>query len=99
MANNTNGNKKSSDMFFSTFLGEYVEILCRYETAADGKMMLEGYLLDMDDDYYFVGHNPIEITAAIKKEDVSLVNIVNKVDPNVELLENMPIPDDEHENN
>lgn len=91
--------KKSSDLFFATFLGEYVEILTKYEAGDQGKMMVQGYLLDMDNDYYFIGHNEFEVSAAIKKDNVSFISISSKVDPNVELLENMPVPDDEYENN
>ena len=91
--------KKTSDIFFSTFLGEYVEIICKHEAVAEGKLVVQGYILDMDEDYYFLGENPIEINACLKKEDASFISIMSKIDPNVELLENMPVPEDELENN
>lgn len=91
--------KKSSDLFFATFLGEYVEILAKYETTERVPLTINGYLLDMDNDFYFTGENSLEVNAAVRKSDVVFISIIPKLDPGTEILENFEVPEDENESN
>jgi hypothetical protein len=86
--------KKASELFWTTFIGEYVEILCKYETSERMPLSVIGYLLDIDDIYYYIGAGPLQVESALKKEDVCFISIINNVDPTTQMLEDMPIPED-----
>lgn len=94
-------NKNASDLFWVTFIGEYVEVLCKFETPDSGRMPLavQGYMLDADDKFYYIGKNPLEIASAVNKNDVAYVCVIDNIDPAVQILENMPVPEAEEETN
>jgi hypothetical protein len=94
-------NKDISDIFWSTFVGEYVEIACEFETTTSGKLpvALQGYLLDADEEYYFLGKNPIEISSTVKRDKIAYIEIIEDVDQATMILEEMPVPETEEENN
>jgi hypothetical protein len=84
--------RKASDVFWATFMGEYIEIILKSEPGESGRLLIRGYLLDYDDDYYYLGAGPLEITGAIKKEPIAVVNITKEIDPAMEVLQNSPDP-------
>lgn len=88
--------KHSSELFTVTFIGEYVEIICKTSEEEQGKLVVKGYLLDIDSDYYYLGANPLEVSTVVKKNWVGLISIVEDIDPSVEILENMELPDVEN---
>lgn len=94
---------KTNDIFFSTFIGEYVAILAEYETYEISKVPIElvGYLLDMDADYYFIGeYNAIEISSVVARKKVCYIKIIeDQKDSATQFLEDMPIPEDEQDAN
>lgn len=96
---------KKSDVLWSTFTGEFVEILCEFVSGDDKHLPLtvQGYLLDMDDDYYFIGEGPIEINAAVKKKNVAFMSILDpeskEQDLFKEVLEDMGMPESDEELN
>lgn len=94
-------NKNASDLFWVTFVGEYVEVLCKFETPESGRMPLaiQGYMLDVDDKYYYIGKNPLEVISAVDKNDVAYICIIEQIDPAVQMLQEMPVPKAEEENN
>lgn len=94
-------NKFVSDVFWSTFIGEYVELACEFETTTSGKLpvALQGYLLDADEENYFLGKNAIEVSSAVKRIDVAYIEIIEEIDQATQILQEMPIPETEEENN
>lgn len=93
--------KNISDIFWSTFIGEYVEIACEFETTTSGKLpvALQGYLLDADEDYCFLGKNPIEVSSMVKKDKIAYIEIIEDIDQATLILQDMPVPETEEENN
>jgi len=60
---------------FATFAGDELAFLLRtVKGAAGGKILnltLQGYLLDEDEEYVYIGITPEEISGAIKKADIA----------------------------
>ena len=88
---------KTSELFKVTFIGEMVEIIVTSETGNKGQLIIQGYLLDYDEDYYYIGEHPLAVTSALKRSLVGFINIIEPVDPNLEILHNMDTPNDEDE--
>lgn len=92
--------KIASETFWSTFLGEFVEILAEVVTpGAKVPLTINAYLLDIDNDYFYLGQNPIEINSCIKRSDVSYIEIIKQEDEATSLLKNTPVPENENEVN
>lgn len=68
---------QKSSRLYDVFVGTTVQIMVKLtKESEDGVMSsiaIEGYLLDEDDEYYYVGTNPIEIAGAVKKSEVAVV--------------------------
>lgn len=89
---------KSSNIFKSIFLGEYVEILLKISESENSPVMqLSGYLLDLDNDYYFLGKNGTEITDCVQKNLVGHICIIDS-NPAIEVLNKLPITEPENGN-
>jgi len=88
-----------NSLFLTTLVGEFVEILATYETSAKMPLVIHGYLLDMDDDFYYIGNNPLEVRSVVKKDHVTFIEIMQTVDTNTAMLEEMPVPVKEEESN
>lgn len=86
---------KPGEMFKVTFIGEMVEILAKSESEERGVFIVRGYLLDYDEEFYYMGENPLAVNAAIKRDVVSFISIIEQLDPGMETLVNMPEPDDD----
>jgi hypothetical protein len=91
----------NGDTFWATFTGEYVEILAKF-VGGEGVPMpltIQGFLLDRDDEYYYIGEGPIEINCCVKRSDVIFISILDpegkEKDALKEILEDMPVPEDE----
>lgn len=100
MAKKPSRKKKTefNDTFFLTMIGELVQIYCRDVFKNSGLPIL-GYILDIDDDYFYIGDSPEEIVRCIKKSDVFMLEIYNEADESLRILENMEIPEDETSKN
>src|ERR1041384_1974834 len=89
------------NLFFETFIGEYVEIMTNTKTTEtvqheDGTvqsgeyaMIVNGYLLDEDENYYFLGRDSEEVTHCVKKDEVILVSISEPDMKELQVLENI----------
>lgn len=53
---------------------------------------IEGYLLDEDEEFYYLGLSANEITTAIRKGAVYSIQVIGAMDPVRELLDSMPLP-------
>lgn len=81
-----------SSIFAQTFIGSHVELLTRFKTSElEAITTYQVFLLDADNDYYFVGETPDEVTAAIRKSTVFSIEFVKTVDKNREALEKFSV--------
>lgn len=95
---------KVNESFFATFVGEYVRVILDLtisETLETEEgvlnqstpMAVEGFLLDYDDTYYYLGDGPNNVSQAIKKEKVSAVQVAQIEGPKTKydiLLDSLP---------
>lgn len=97
--------KKKSNLFYNIFVGEYVIFITKLSTKKvqqtedqiyeeNTPIALEGFLLDMDDQYFYVGQDSDEVVSAIKRDEVIQVQITNPYDALEEALNSMPDPTD-----
>lgn len=99
-----------SEIFHTTFIGEQVEFLTSIpqhwsENTEDGvisgtiPMIVQGYVLDIDDEYYYVGDTPHEVSRAVKRSEVLFIEIVSEKKVFDKILDQFPVPDNESEEN
>lgn len=97
-------------LIFMTFQGEFVNIYLRkdIETTSeqDGQLIttkmpmnLEGFLMDEDDNHYFLGDDGLNSNKAIPKDMVMFIEIVKLPDPLTQILDEMPSPSSKKEFN
>lgn len=85
-----------SETFFLTFIGEFVEIVGSFfHEKVEVPINIQGYILDTDNNYYYIGDSPEEITSAIRKDSVIYIQILKNVDPLEEVLRDWEVPEDE----
>ena len=66
-----------SETFFLTFIGEFVEVAGSFfHGEVEVPIRIQGYILDSDDQFYFLGDTPEEISSAIRKTSVVYIEIV-----------------------
>jgi hypothetical protein len=84
-------NKEKNSRFFMTFAGEVVHINLKHflqtqEATEEGTVMSQepmaimGYLIDEDDDYYFLGETDQAATQSVRKSEVLHVSIVDPLE-------------------
>lgn len=101
----TNGNsivtvEEQYDTFFLAFVGEFIEIVARLsDENSEESIKTVGYLLDYNDEYYFLGHTPEEISHCVKRSKVTLINTLNPDNLYQEILEDMEIPKNDRDKN
>lgn len=99
-----------TDLFMTNFVGEYVEMLCNFyerhafqneEGAADDTFpsVVNGYILDMDDEYYYMGNTPEFVHKAIKKSQVRYIEVVQEQSVYDKILDDMHTPNRKEEEN
>lgn len=68
-----------SSKLLNTFAGTYMQFILKSikgtqvledGTRLEGSVVLEGYLLDEDNDYYYIGETQEAISEAIRRDDV-----------------------------
>lgn len=102
--------EKNPSLFHLTFIGEYVEILtCFYQKHIEGNqdsiseqtvpIVIQGYILDIDDEFYYIGNNPSEVVRAIRKQDARAFEILQPKNVFDEILEHMPVPENKDSEN
>ena len=89
-----------SSPFFLSFFGQRVKILTGIVqhisvAMAEGianestPITIMGYILDVDDHFYYIGPTPHEIRQAIKKERVDAIEVFTEEDEHAEMLDRM----------
>jgi hypothetical protein len=97
------------DLFTVTFVGEYLEIICKfqremieetehgvYREIAPG--VVHGYLIDFDDKYYFLGDDKRVITRCLDRSEVSYIEVIEEQNEYDKILDHMPIPGENESN-
>ena len=95
--------EETTSLFHLSFVGELVEILMPlYRKNVQGNeegimdqtipIVVQGYILDADDEFLYLGDTPEEITKGIKREDVRYIEVIKEANPYDEVLDNMPTP-------
>lgn len=80
---------KSKNRIFENFCGEYVEIKLNKDSKQSvdvgGKIVtvhsqnaIRGFLVDEDDEYYYIGHNPQTFSHAVKKQYIMHISITSE---------------------
>lgn len=95
-----------SDTFFMTFIGEYVSVLTTmmvtkaFQTE-DGveeqtqPIVIQGFLLDMDDEFFYIGEVSNEVDRAVRKEFVNAIEIADENESTFDsILEHVEAPED-----
>ena len=86
---------KNKNRIFENFCGEYVEIRLNRDNKqtaeANGRLVtvytqnvIRGYMVDEDDEYYYIGHNPESFSQAVNKRDIVHIGIGNENEDVVE---------------
>jgi hypothetical protein len=91
-------NKKTNEpnSFFLSFIGEYVQVITSFQLAdanspeASVPLIIEGYVLDADDDYIYMGEDGDQIRQAVKNNHVVYVHIIEKESELEEILSSLP---------
>lgn len=85
--------KQSSIMdstFFSVFIGEYVEIIAKTGLTDKVPVIVQGYLLDIDDDFYYLADDGNSVSRALKRSELCVIEIAKTKTLFDEILENTP---------
>jgi hypothetical protein len=91
------------DTFVLAFMGEFVSIITdimiiEYNQSEvqtleqNAPMIAQGFLLDIDNNFFYLGDNPLEVTQAISKNRVTMVRIDRKKSKYEEMLEELGDP-------
>lgn len=102
--------KTELSTFTSAFLGQQVTITVNLnqtinfqsspeQSVESMPIFYEGFLLDEDDQFYYLGEDPIEINQAIKKVNVVHIMSIEEKDVFNQILDEMPGPVTEEEIN
>lgn len=88
--------QQTYSLLFEIFCGSYVNIFVKNiksSATRAGKVnnvMLAGFLLDEDEEYYFLGQTPEEVFCAVAKSEMAAMMTA---DEGAELLEEIEVPD------
>jgi len=96
---------EDSEVFLLSFIGEMVQVLTDFTIVAssvkdsmDGDMnvqesnsplIVEGYLLDSDENYIYLGRSSNHITQAIKKDRIVFMQVLDAQDDLSEIIEGL----------
>lgn len=93
--------KKSKNVLLDSFLNKYVFILTdvlakrsvrndEYEETVEQPIKILGYLLDMDEEFFYVGEGSQVVTQAISRSSIKHMETAEVKDQYDEILDNMP---------
>lgn len=88
--------------FFTTFIGEYVEVICNkgiHYNDHTVPVATSGFLLDVDEEFYYLSQDGQSVTSAVKKIDVTVIEIINQKTIEDQLLEQAKVPENKEDGN
>lgn len=91
------------DTFVLAFMGEFVNVITDIMIVdyaqndvqtleQNAPMVVKGFLLDSDNNYLYLGDNPLEVSQAIAKNRITVVQIERKKSKYEEMLDEMGDP-------
>ena len=95
---------KVKDRFFQNFAGAFVKIYTKSvisesvssgehgSASASSPLSISGFLLDVDEQYYYIGEEPTEATAVVRIDQVVIVEEIRVKDGYDAVLESVQIP-------
>lgn len=90
-------------VFFSSFIGEWVEIVCKNTSVTNNDGMfpfiLAGYLLDVDSEHLYTSNDGREVTGAVKRSDYITIQVAKEYNQEDFLLNTISIPEDKETGN
>lgn len=96
MANNEETNIEG--VFFSTFIGENVEVLCKTTITQSGiasPIVVQGILLDIDENYYYFSDDGTNVSRALAKNEILFIEIIDDAKSQYsQMLESLTIEKD-----
>lgn len=72
--------RKKKDLFYDNFIGEFIMIITDESGLSDANTVngFTGFLLDADEKYYYLGHEPNAISQAVPVSKIRHVSIVDQ---------------------
>lgn len=72
-------------MFLKKFQSQFVEIITKRDmvisqedgSAVNAPLIVHGFVVDEDNAFVYLGENPLQISRAVSKADISLVEITD----------------------
>lgn len=93
-------NKEEFKVFDLNFCGQLVSIVTDIMLPTqDAPMYFEGILIDYDEEYFYLGKNPIEITQAIPRNPRFSIIISEEEEVFKGVLDSMPPPEKDEDVN
>jgi hypothetical protein len=98
--------KKPNNIFFETFVGEFVEIVQDFEItqsisiSEDGPqelrvpMTVAGFVMDCDDRFVYLGPDGESVNQALPISTIKHIGIVDMKEPAPDAFEDLPDPED-----
>lgn len=97
--------KKQIDMFFDIFAGEFVSITTKLQQKitqqteenilqSESFLSMQGFLVEKDDLYYYIGDKPNSVLAAIKINEVVHIEITQEENVFTNILDQLDVPTD-----
>lgn len=92
----TTKKKTEPSSFFLSFVGEYVQVITSFQMATEEStevglpLIIEGYIMDADDEYIYMGPDGDEIRQAVGSKHVVFVQILEKTDEIEEMFSGLP---------
>jgi hypothetical protein len=94
------------DTFVLAFMGEFVNVITdimiveytqndSHTLEQNAPMVAQGYLLDADETFLYLGENPLEVSQAVSRNRITMVRVERKKSKFEEMLDDMGSPDRE----
>jgi len=81
-------------------MGELVEVAGSfYYNDAENAIKTSGYILDVDDEFFYLGDTPEEISQALRRDRIIYIQIITPKNEYRNLLDQMKVPKDDAEKN
>lgn len=92
------------DTFVLAFMGEFVNVITdimiveyvqseSQTLEQNAPMVAQGYLLDADGTFLYLGENPLEVTQAVARNRITMVRVERKKSKFEEMLDDMGDPE------
>lgn len=86
--------------FEKWFIKQFVQMTGEFSVGGGGKgsIYIEGFMMDQDDDYYFLSTETEEIDLAVRKSQVTSIHTIKQKDKYDTMLDELEIPNEDQHN-